>query len=395
LTLFPGLIDDQVHFREPGMTHKGDIASESRAAMVGGITSFMEMPNTVPFTSTRGLLEDKFDSAARGAFANYSFYMGASNDNIDQIKAVDPSRVCGIKVFMGASTGNMLVDDPRVLEQIFAQAPTIVATHCEDTPIITQNERAFREKYGNDVPVHYHPVIRSTDACYKSSSLAVSLAQRLGTQLHLLHLSTEKELSLLTAAPLEGKQITAEVCVHHLYFSNEDYAAKGALIKCNPAIKTPQDRDALVQGVIDNRIDMVATDHAPHTAVEKDNHYFKSPSGLPLVQHSLQCLLEHYHEGRFSLPLIAEKAAHAPAERFCIKERGYIREGYWADGVLVDLNTPHAVSEHPIYYRCGWSPFADHTFRSTITTTIVSGHLGYHQGKIDPTPAGRRLAFDR
>lgn len=394
-TLFPGMIDGHVHFRQPGLTQKGTISSESRAAVAGGITSFMEMPNTNPPTLTRKLLKDKIGMASGNAFANYAFYLGASNENIEEIKRLDPGLACGIKVFVGASTGNLLVDDPASLERIFSSAPVIVATHCEDTPTILQNERSFREKYGEDVPMGCHPLIRSRDACFLSASHAVDMALKSGAKLHLLHLSTEEEMALLSDSPMDEKQISAEACVHHLFFCAEDYETKGALIKCNPAIKTAQDRDALLQALADNRIDTVGTDHAPHTLPEKQKSYFKAPSGIPLVQHAFQSLLERYHEGLFTLPLIAEKTAHAPARRFQVKDRGYIREGYWADLALVDLEKPYAVDENEILHHCSWTPFSGHTFRSTVTATIVSGHLAWHEGKVDPTPMGRALEFER
>lgn len=393
--LLPGLIDDQVHFREPGMTRKGDIFTESRAAAAGGITSYMEMPNTKPAATTSRLLEEKFGAAAGRSFANYSFYLGATNENIDEIKALDPLKSCGIKVFMGSSTGDLLVDDPRSLENIFAQAPAVVATHCEDDPTIQANAQAFRSRFGENVPMTAHPKIRSEEACLKSSSLAVELAQKYGTQLHILHLTTAAELALLSNRPLQEKRITAEVCVHHLFFDESYYPAKGTRIKCNPAIKTAADRKALLQAVADNRIDVIASDHAPHTLAEKQAPYFKAPSGLPLVQHALIGLLEHYHDGLFSLPLVAEKTAHAPARLFQLKERGYIREGYWADLTLVDLNRTFEVDANPIFYKCGWSPFDGCTFRSTIEATIVSGHLAYHKDTVHPTAAGMRLEFER
>ncbi len=394
-TLFPGMIDDQVHFRDPGLTNKGDMVSESRAAVAGGITSFMDMPNTKPPTLTQNLLKEKIHTAQGNVFANYAFYMGTSNENIEDIKRLDPALACGIKVFMGSSTGNMLVDDTTVLRQIFSNAPVVVAVHCEDSPTIMQNERSFREKYGEKVPMACHPLIRSRDACLLSSSLAVKIAQDTGARLHLLHLSTKEEMTLLLAMPMDDKQITAEVCVHHLFFSTKDYEKKGSLIKCNPAIKDTSDRDALLNALHDDRLDMVATDHAPHTLAEKQAPYFSAPSGLPLVQHAFQSLLERYHDGHFSLPLIAEKTAHAPARRFQIRDRGYIREGYWADLILADLNQPYVVDENEILYRCGWSPFSGTTFKSTITATVVSGHLAYHEGKVDPAPMGQRLEFDR
>jgi dihydroorotase len=393
--LFPGMIDDQVHFREPGLTHKGDIESESRAAVAGGITSFMEMPNTQPPTLDAARLEEKFRLASNRSFANYSFYLGASNDNIEAVKAVDPNTVCGIKVFMGASTGNMLVDNPNALAALFLNAPTLVAAHCEDTPTISENETRFRNQFGDQVPMDAHPKIRSEAACFKSAALAVALARATGARLHLLHLSTAKEMALLSEAPLSEKRITAEVCIHHLFFTDADYAAKGAFIKCNPAIKTAGDREALLRAVVENKIDVIATDHAPHTLAEKGATYFRAPSGLPIVQHALPCLLTHYHSGRFPLPLIAEKIAHAPAQLFQIPDRGYIREGYWADLVLVDLHQPVAVNETPCLYKCGWSPFTGQTFASTVKATIVSGHLAYHEGRLDPLPAGQRLRFQR
>ncbi|MFH0726431.1 MAG: dihydroorotase [Pseudomonadota bacterium] len=393
--LLPGMIDDQVHFREPGLTHKGDIASESRAAVAGGITSYMEMPNTRPPTLDRERLAEKYRLADRRSFANYAFYLGASNDNIEEIKAVDPNTVCGVKVFMGASTGNMLVDDPKALEALFLHAPTLIAAHCEDTPTILENEARYRNEFGDRVPMNAHPQIRSEAACYQSAALAVSLAKATGARLHLLHLSTAREMALLSEAPLEDKRITAEVCVHHLFFTDADYAAKGAFIKCNPAIKTGRDREALLAAVVENKIDVIGTDHAPHTLSEKAAPYFQAPSGLPLVQHALPCLLEHTRSGRFSLPLIAEKTAHAPARLFQIPDRGYIREGYWADLVLVDLHQAFTVDEGPCFYKCGWSPFSGRRFSSTVMATLVSGHLAYHEGRIDPVPAGRRLVFRR
>ncbi|MDZ7582660.1 MAG: dihydroorotase [Deltaproteobacteria bacterium] len=393
--LLPGMIDDQVHFREPGLTHKGDIFSESRAAVAGGITGFMDMPNTIPPTTTRQLLSEKFARAAGRSFANYAFYLGGANDNLEEIKALDPCEACGIKIFMGASTGNLLVDDPEALRGIFSQAPTVVATHCEDTPTIRANEERLRSRYGEAVPMSAHPEIRSAEACWRSSSLAIDLAREFDAQLHLLHLTTAREMNLLSDAPLEDKRITAEVCVHHLYFDDRHYAEQGTRIKCNPAIKTAADRKALVAAVRRNLIDVIATDHAPHTLTEKQNPYFKAPAGLPLVQHALVCVLEHYHDGLFSLPLIADKTAHAPARVFRLKERGYIREGYWADLTLVDLNRPQHVSEQSILYRCGWSPFDGLRFRSSVAATIVSGHLAFYQDHIDPLPAGTRLEIDR
>ncbi|MGD9210366.1 MAG: dihydroorotase, partial [Desulfobacteraceae bacterium] len=391
----PGMIDDQVHFREPGLTHKADIQSESAAAVAGGITSFMDMPNTNPPTLTQQLLEEKFESANGRSHANYSFYLGASNDNIEQIVSLDPQSACGIKVFMGSSTGNMLVDNPKALESIFSQAPVLVAVHCEDSPTIFANEKRFRRQYGPAIPMEIHALIRSREACLKSSTLAVELAKQYGTQLHVLHLSTKEEAALFEALPLEQKKITAEVCVHHLHFSRKDYADKGALIKCNPAIKEDYDRQALLDAVLAGRIDVVATDHAPHTLAEKNGTYFEAPSGLPLVQYALVALLEHYHDGYLDLPMIAEKCAHAPARIFKIAERGYIKEGYWADLVLVDLKTPTFVRRENVISKCGWSPFEGTQFRSSINATIVSGHLAYHYGKVMPEAKGMRLDFHR
>ncbi len=393
--LLPGMIDDQVHFREPGITHKGDIHSESRAAVAGGITSFMDMPNTRPQAVTLEVLEQKYRLAAQKSLANYAFYLGATNDNIDVIRALDPGQACGIKVFMGASTGNMLVDREETLEAIFRDAPVLVATHCEDTPLIRANEQAFREQFGADVPMECHPEIRSEEACYRSSSLAVELARRLGTRLHVLHLSTARELKLFQPGALDNKRITAEACVHHLYFHASDYEQKGTFIKCNPAIKTRMDRDGLRQALVDGRIDVIGTDHAPHTLDEKCNRYFEAPAGLPLVQHALPMVLELYHEGLLSLELVAEKTSHGPARLFDIPERGYIREGYWADLVLVDLDRRHRVEREDVLYKCGWSPVEGRVFNSAIDTTFVNGHRVYHRGGFDESVKGRRLEFDR
>jgi dihydroorotase len=393
--LFPGMIDDQVHFREPGLTHKGDIRSESRAAVAGGITSYMEMPNTSPPTTTIDLLEEKHHIARGASFANYSFYLGAANDNIEAVKMLDPKQACGVKVFMGASTGNMLVDNPDTLEQIFTHSPTIVATHCEDSPTIAENTRLFRAIYGENIPIALHPAIRSEAACYMSTALAVDLARRCNTRLHVLHLSTAKELALLSSMPLEAKRISAEVCVHHLRFSETDYRDKGSLIKCNPAIKTEADRRRLLAALQEETIDVVGTDHAPHTLAEKQQSYLSAPSGLPLVQHAFVSLLEHVHDGALTVEQVAQKTAHNPARLFDVKERGYLREGYWADLVIVDLKQPTVVDEQPVHYRCGWTPFAGCTFRSRIAATFVGGHLAYLDGKIDPQPAGIRLEFDR
>ncbi len=395
LLLLPGMIDDQVHFREPGMTHKGDIGSESRAAVAGGITSFMEMPNTSPPTTTMERLDEKYRIAGETSFANFAFYFGGANDNIEVIKGLDPKAACGVKVFMGSSTGNLLVDDPAALEQIFTHSPIIVATHCESDIVIGENMRYIRKTHGDDIPVSLHPAIRSEEACYRSTAMAIDLAEYCNTRLHVLHVSTAKELELFPEGSPDDKKITAEACVHHLYFSDADYAAKGALIKCNPAIKTEMDRKGLLAALAGGKIDTVGTDHAPHTLEEKQQPYQQSPSGLPLVQHALVSLLEHVHEGALTLSQVVEKTAHAPARRFDVKERGYLREGYWADLVLVDTHTIAAVDDETIHYRCGWTPFAGRTFRSRIMATFVSGHLAYENGEIDPTPSGRRLEFDR
>ena len=394
-TLIPGMIDDQVHFREPGLTHKGNIASESRAAVAGGITSYMEMPNTNPPTTSTARLAEKYRIAEETSFANYGFYLGGANDNIETIKRLDPKAACGVKVFMGSSTGNMRVDDPAALEQIFTHSPVIVATHCEDDPIIEENTRRFQIIHGEDIPIALHPAIRSEEACYRSTALAVELARQCGTRLHVLHLSTAKELDLFSDGPMDEKQITAEACVHHLLFAGTDYGEKGNLIKCNPAIKTEMDREGLLAALASGKIDVVGTDHAPHTLEEKHQPYLRSPSGLPLVQHALVSLLEHVHNGVLTLPQLVEKTAHAPARRFNVKDRGYLREGYWADLVLVDMDQPTVVDDEKIYYRCGWTPFAGRTFHASVVATMVSGHLAYIDGKLDPDPKGRRLEFDR
>jgi dihydroorotase len=392
--LMPGFIDDQVHFREPGLTHKGDIASESAAAVAGGITSFMDMPNVKPATTNRRALAHKYASAAGRARANYAFYLGATNDNIEEIRRLDVGEACGIKVFMGASTGNMLVDDPQALAQIFADAPTLIATHCEDSPMIRVNEEAYREKYGEDIPIQAHPLIRSEEACYKSSSYAVKLARQHEARLHVLHLTTARELELFDAGPVAGKSITAEVCVHHLFYDDSRYEDLGARIKCNPAIKTSADRDGLLAGLVNDKIDVIATDHAPHTLEEKGASYFKSPAGLPLVQHALLTLLEHFHNGTLPLELIAKKTSHAVAELFGIKDRGYIREGYWADLVLVDAQRPTLVSADNVLAKCGWSPFEGYEFRSTIAATLVNGVMAYQDGALTDAILGQRMECD-
>lgn len=395
LHLLPGMIDDQVHFREPGLTHKGDIATESAAAVAGGITTYMEMPNVNPLTINAQALEDKYQRAAGRSHANFAFYLGASNDNLEEIKNLDPQAACGVKVFMGASTGNMLVDNPEVLEAIFAHAPILVATHCEDSPMIQANEALAREEYGEDVPFSEHPKIRSEEACWKSSSFAVALAKKHGTRLHVLHITTAKELALFEPGALKGKRITAEACVHHLWFSEEDYARLGAQIKCNPAVKRKEDRDAILQAVAEGRIDIIATDHAPHTWEEKQGSYFKAPAGLPLVQHALPSLLDHYNAGRLSLETIVQKACHNPAEAFQVKDRGYLREGYFADLVLVDLQKETTVTKESLLYKCGWSPFEGHTFQSRIVTTFVNGGIAWHEGQLGQKVHGQRLTFNR
>lgn len=394
--LIPGIIDDQVHFREPGLTHKADMYTESKAAVAGGVTSFMDMPNTIPNTLTQELLEEKYEMAASGSLANYSFYMGASNDNIEEILKTNPRNVCGVKVFMGASTGNMLVDNIDTLNQIFSRSKLLIATHCEDEKTIRQNTNIFREKYGENIPIDAHPLIRSDEACYKSSKLAVKLAGLYNTRLHILHLSTAKEMELFdNTIPLPKKRITSEVCVHHLWFNSSDYSRLGAKIKWNPAIKTKNDQEKLFGSLLNNKLDIIATDHAPHTEDEKKNTYFKAPSGGPLVQHSLPAMLDFYHQGKITLEKIIEKMAHAPAICFAVEKRGFIREGYWADLVLVDLNSKTKVEKPNILYKCGWSPFEGHTFNSAITHTFVNGNLVYNNGSFDESVKGRRLLFER
>lgn len=394
--LVPGMIDDQVHFREPGLTHKGNIESESRAAVAGGITSYMEMPNCTPPTTNADALQAKYQIAGQRSLANHAFYLGATNDNIEDIRRLDPNLACGVKIFMGASTGNMLVDDPKILNAIFAESPILIATHCEDTPTIHDNEQQYRAQYGDNIPMQYHPLIRSEEACYLSSSLAVELAHKHGTRLHVLHLTSAKELALFTAGPIKEKQITLEACVHHLFFTDEDYAEKGGLIKCNPAIKTRADRDALLAAVRDDVVDIIATDHAPHTWEEKQAvNYFNAPSGLPLVQHALLTLLEHYHSGMLSLESIVTKTAHNVADRFQLKERGYLREGYCADIVMLDVNRPHKVTRDSLLYHCGWSPFDNHTFQSSILMTMVNGEVKWRDGQIVSATPGVKLDFDR
>lgn len=393
--LLPGAIDDQVHFREPGLTHKEDIAHGSAAAVAGGITTFMEMPNTVPQTLTQELLEAKYALGAASSVANYSFYMGASNTNVDEVLRTDPRTVCGLKAFLGSSTGNMLVDNPETLERLFSEAHLILAIHAEDEPTIRRNMADAVAKYGDNIPMEHHPLIRSAEACWRSSSNAVALAKQHGTRLHVLHISTAKELDLFTPGPLEGKRITAEACVHHLWFTDVDYASKGPFIKWNPAVKTKADRDAIRQAVKDGRIDVVATDHAPHTWEEKQQPYAKCPSGGPLVQHALPAMLELMHQGVFTMEEVVEKMCHAPARLFQVKDRGFVREGHHADLVLVDLNDPWTVAKENLLYKCGWSPFEGQAFRSRVLRTWVNGNLAYANGQVDRSIRGMRALFDR
>ncbi len=394
--LLPGIIDDQVHFREPGLTHKATIRSESRAAVAGGITSFMEMPNTVPNALTQPLLADKYAIAAQTSLANYSFFMGASNQNLDEVLRTDPQAVCGIKVFMGSSTGNMLVDNERVLDELFRQSPMLIATHCEDEATIRTNAERYRAEYGPDAPAYIHPLVRDEAACLTSSSLAVDLARRHNARLHVLHISTANELALFrNDVPLTEKRITAEVCVHHLWFDSRDYERLGNQIKCNPAIKDAHHKEALLAALLDDRLDIVATDHAPHTWAEKQQPYWQAPSGLPLVQHPLLLMLNFVEEGRLTIETVVRKMCHAPADCFRIDRRGYVREGYWADLVLVDPRQPTTVSNESLLYQCGWSPLEGHTFGATVTHTIVSGELVYARGNFLTERAGERLLFTR
>jgi dihydroorotase len=393
--LVPGLIDDQVHFREPGLTHKACIASEARAAVAGGVTSFMEMPNTNPPAVTLEELEKKYAIGAATSVANYSFFLGTTSTNLEAIKAVDPRKVCGLKIFMGSSTGDMLVDQVEVLESVFRHAPTLILTHCEDTPRIKAAEAAAKAKWGEDVPAAEHPRLRDVEACYTSSSLAAELARRNDARLHILHITTAKELSLFSASPLKGKRLTAEACVHHLWFSDADYARLGHQIKCNPAIKTAADRAAIRDAVASGVIDVIATDHAPHTWDEKSQKYFKAPAGLPLIQHPLLILMDLVRQGAFSLETAVQRACHAPAILFGVEQRGFIREGYWADLVVVDPAKPQPVTKSGLLYQCGWSPFEGHTFGSSIERTFVNGVCVYENGQIRAdAPKGMRLTFD-
>lgn len=394
--LLPGAIDDQVHFREPGLTHKATIATESKAAIAGGITSFIEMPNTVPQTTTVENLEAKFDIAANTSYANYSFMFGGTNDNLEEILKVDPKTVAGLKLFLGSSTGNMLVDDPEVLEKIFKSTNMVISVHCEDEGTIRKNLKEYKEKFGDDIPIKYHPIIRSEEACYLSSSKAIELAKKTGARLHVFHLSTGKETNLFTnKIPLKDKKITSEVCIHHLWFNSDDYDKKGTLIKWNPAVKTEKDRLQIWDALLDDRIDVIATDHAPHTLEEKKNVYTKAPSGGPLVQHALPALLEMYHRGKISIEKIVEKNAHNPAILFEVEKRGYIKPGYYADLVLVDLNNPWTVTKENIMYKCGWSPFEGTTFKSRITHTFLNGALVYQNQKVSEVKHAKRLTFNR
>ncbi len=394
--LIPGLIDDQVHFREPGLTHKAEIYTEAKAAVAGGVTSYMEMPNVVPQTVTQELLEAKYEIGRKRSLANYSFFMGATNDNLEEVIKTNPKNVCGIKIFMGSSTGNMLVDNEQVLEQMYANAPILIATHCEDEPTVRRNMAEAVAKYGDKIPFEVHPIIRSEEACYLSSSMAVALAKKHNTRLHILHISTGKETNLFeNSLPLGQKRITSEACIHHLWFSQEDYKEKGAWIKWNPAVKQASDRDQIWKALLDDRIDVIATDHAPHTIAEKESMYAKAPSGGPLVQHSLVALLDFYHQGKISLERIVEKACHAPAICFEIEKRGYLREGYFADLVLVDLDKPWTVTRQNVLSKCGWSPFEGHMFKSSVEQVWVSGHRAFAHGAFDESQNGSRLIFDR
>jgi len=394
--LIPGFIDDQVHFREPGLTHKANIASESKAAIAGGITTFIEMPNTVPQATTQNLLEDKFKIAAKDSYANYSFMFGGTNDNLEELLKTDPKKVAGIKLFLGSSTGNMLVDNEAVLEKIFSSTKMIISVHCEDEATIKKNTKEFTKKYGDNIPVKYNPIIRSEEACYLSSSKAIELAKKTGARLHVFHLSTAKETALFrNDIPIEEKQITAEVCIHHLWFSDKDYEKKGTHIKWNPAVKTEKDRHGLWEALLDDRIDVLATDHAPHTLEEKSNVYTKAPSGGPLVQHAVIAILEKVKEGVISIEKAVEKMSHNPAKLFQIEKRGFIKKGYYADLVLVNTNEPQTVSKDNLLYKCGWSPFEGTTFSSTITHTFVNGNLMYNKGVFNEKTKGKRITFNR
>lgn len=394
LILMPGAIDDQVHFREPGLTHKGEIYTEAKAAVAGGVTTYMEMPNTVPQAVTIEELEKKYSRAAECSLANYSFFMGGTNHNLEETLKVDYSKVCGLKLFMGSSTGDMLVDNDKTLEGFFSKSEALIATHCEYDPLVKDTQKRIIEEYGEDLPAYFHPIIRSEEACYRSSSFAVEMAKKFNTRLHILHISTAKELSLFTnKIPLSEKRITAEACIHHLWFNDEDYKTKGNYIKWNPAVKTEYDRAQIFEAVLDGRIDVIATDHAPHTIEEKELPYLKAPSGGPLVQHSILAMLEFYKKQQISLELIVKKMAHNVADMFKINKRGYIREGYYADLVLINLNKPNTVTKESLYYKCGWSPFEGYTFSSSIEKTFVNGHLVYDNGTFNESKKGQRLLF--
>ncbi len=393
--LIPGIIDDQVHFREPGLDYKANIYSESRAGVAGGVTSFMEMPNTKPPAVTQELLEQKYQIGKRSAWANYSFFMGATNDNMDEVLKTDPKSVCGIKVFMGSSTGNMLVDNTEALDRLFSECHILLAAHCEDEKTIRNNLKLAEEKYGEMIPPSYHPTIRSREACLLNSSMAVGLAKKYNTRFHVLHITTKEETNLFDAGPIEGKRITSEACVHHMYFSDKDYIRLGHQIKCNPAIKTAEDRDAILQAVLDDRIDIIATDHAPHTWEEKQQPYLNAPAGLPLIQHTLQLMLTHREEGRISLERIVEKMCHAPADCFQVKDRGYLDEGCYADMVLVDLGKSYKVEKENLLFKCGWSPLEGTTLPGVILCTWINGNRVFENGQITGAPDGMRLEFDR
>lgn len=394
--LMPGMIDDQVHFREPGLTHKANIFTESRAAIAGGITSFIEMPNTIPNATTITELNKKFDIASNTSYANYSFMFGGTNDNLDEILKVDSKKVAALKLFLGSSTGNMLVDNPKVLEEIFSKTDLLIAVHCEDEQTIRNNTNKYIKQFGDNIPIKMHPVIRSEESCYLSSSRAIELAKKTGARLHVFHLSTAKEMSLFSNnQSLMDKKITAEVCIHHLWFSDEDYESKGTLIKWNPAVKKSSDRQALWDALLNDKIDVIATDHAPHTLDEKSNSYLKAPSGGPLVQHAVVALMESYQKGRISLEKLVEKMCHNPAILFQIEKRGFVREGYYADLILVDPNDPWTVNKNNILYKCGWSPFEGVTFNSKITHTFLNGSLVYHNAKFSKEKAAMQLTFNR
>ena len=394
--VIPGIIDDQVHFREPGLTHKANIYTESKAAVAGGVTSFMEQPNTNPAALMQELLEQKYEIAAQTSLANYTFFMGTSNDNYDEVMKTDFSKVGALKIFMGSSTGNMLVDNEHVLSKIFANLNGIIVTHCEDEQTIKKNTEKYKQQFGDNIPMNYHPIIRDDEACYISTKLAIDLAKKYNSRLHVFHISTEKELDLFdNSILLKDKKITAEVCVHHLFFDESDYAKLGSQIKCNPAIKYKSDKDALFRALLDDRLDVIATDHAPHTWQEKQQSYFKAPSGLPLVQHSLQLMLDFHHQQKISLEKIIEKMCHAPADCFQVKNRGYLREGYFADIAIVDIQKEYTISKENILYKCGWSPLENKTFKGEVTQTFVNGNLVYNNGLFDESKKGQRLLFSR